>query len=51
MPCACREQRALPTSVSVAPVQDFEGQGARLKHEAAVIHFDQMELEGYGPFR
>lgn len=32
-------------------VQEFEGQGAQLKHEAAVIQFDQMELEGYGPFR
>ncbi len=32
-------------------VQEFEGQGAQLKHEAAVIQFDEMELEGYGPFR
>ncbi len=32
-------------------VQEYEGQGAQLKHEAAVIQFDEMELEGYGPFR
>ena len=32
-------------------LQEYEGQGAQLKHEAAVIQFDEMELEGYGPFR
>ena len=32
-------------------VQEYEGQGAQLKHEAAVIQFDEMDLEGYGPFR
>lgn len=32
-------------------VQEHEGQGAQLKHEAAVIQFDEMDLEGYGPFR
>ena len=32
-------------------VQEYEGQGAQLKHEAAVVQFDEMELEGYGPFR
>ena len=32
-------------------VQEHEGQGAQLKHQAAVIQFDQLELEGYGPFR
>ncbi len=32
-------------------VQEYEGQGAQLKHEAAVIQFYEMELEGYGPFR
>lgn len=32
-------------------VQEYEGQGAELKHQAAVIQFDQLQLEGYGPFR
>ncbi len=32
-------------------VQEYEGQGAQLKHEAAVIQLDEMDLEGYGPFR
>jgi len=36
---------------SVVMVQEYEGQGAQLKHEAAVVQFDEMELEGYGPFR
>ncbi|KAL3150757.1 hypothetical protein ABBQ32_000532 [Trebouxia sp. C0010 RCD-2024] len=32
-------------------LQEYEGQGAELKHQAAVIQFDQLQLEGYGPFR
>ena len=32
-------------------VQEYEGQGAQLKHQSAVIHFEQLQLEGYGPFR
>lgn len=32
-------------------LRDIEGQGAQLKHEAAVVQFNQLDLEGYGPFR
>ncbi|KAL0053768.1 hypothetical protein WJX82_010500 [Trebouxia sp. C0006] len=32
-------------------LREYEGQGAQLKHEAAVIQLDEMDLEGYGPFR
>ncbi|KAL0033719.1 hypothetical protein WJX77_002381 [Trebouxia sp. C0004] len=32
-------------------LREYEGQGAQLKHEAAVVQLDEMELEGYGPFR
>lgn len=32
-------------------LQELEGKGGRSKHEAAVIQFEELELEGYGPFR
>ncbi|KAA6423047.1 MAG: hypothetical protein FRX49_07035 [Trebouxia sp. A1-2] len=42
-------QPALDTALDL--LREYEGQGAQLKHEAAVVQFDEMELEGYGPFR
>ena len=32
-------------------MQEYEGQGAQPKHQSAVIEFEQLQLEGYGPFR
>ncbi|KAL3137671.1 hypothetical protein ABBQ38_004946 [Trebouxia sp. C0009 RCD-2024] len=42
-------QPALPAALEL--LREYEGQGAELKHQAAVIQFDQLQLEGYGPFR
>ena len=55
-PCHVRRQVAschmdVCTESCHMGVQEYGGQGAQLKHPAAVIQFDQLELEGYGPFR
>ena len=46
----CGSQEAAE-SRSCVPLQEIEGAGAQLKHTAAVIQFEEVELEGYGPFR
>ena len=37
--------------VDVYHVQEYEGQSAQPKHQSAVIQLEQLQLEGYGPFR